>query len=317
MKINQRRAFICGLNGATLKKKEISFLKKYKPWGIILFSRNIKSIDQTQKLTLSIKNIFKNTNYPILIDEEGGRISRLKKIIDTSQHPASFFGNLYNIDKKKFKLYLDVYINQLSYLLKTLGINVNTVPVLDVRRKSTHKIIGDRSFSNNQKIVSKIGDICISKFHKKKIATVIKHIPGHGLAKLDSHKTVPYINKPIKYLKKIDFYTFKNKKSILAMTAHVVFSKIDPNNTVTHSKKMIEIIKKNIGFKNLIISDDLSMKALKYSLKENVNKAFTAGCNIVLHCNGKFQQMLLVAKNSPKINKFILKKTSQFRSIIS
>ena len=314
---NKHRSFVCGIKGMYLSKKEKKFLTKYKPWGIILFSRNIKSIKQTQILTNSIKKIFKNENYPILIDEEGGRVSRLKKFIDNSIFTAKYFGDLYKINNKKFEIYFSVYVKQISYLLRKLGININSVPVLDLRRLKSHNIIGDRSFSSNKKIVSKIGDICIEKFHNNRIATIIKHIPGHGLAKSDSHKKLPIITNKIDYLLKNDFQTFKNKNSLLAMTGHLLFKNIDSNETVTHSIKIIKLIRNKIGFKNLLISDDLSMKALKYSLKKNVKKSFIAGCNLVLHCNGNLKEMLIVAKNSPKIDNFIIKKTSQLSDIIS
>ena len=310
------RSFICGIKGSKLKKNEITFLRKYKPWGIILFSRNIKSLKQTQLLTKSIKLLFKNEKYPIFIDEEGGRVSRLFKFIDSSKFSAEYFGNLYLRDKKKFNIFFKIYIDQISHLLNLLGININTVPVLDVRKKNSHNIIGDRAYSFDKKIVSKIGDLCVSNFHKNNIFTVIKHIPGHGLAKADSHKNLPYIYKKHSYLVKNDFFTFKNKRKSFAMTGHLVFFDIDPHNPVTHSKKIINIIRKKIGFNNLIISDDISMKALKYSVSENTRRAFTAGCNLVLHCNGKLSEMVKVAENSPYINNFIIKKTAQFHSII-
>ena len=315
--MKNRRAFIVGLKSVSLSNKEIIFLKKYKPWGIILFSRNIKSIKQAKILTNSIKKIFKNENYPILIDQEGGRVTRLKKFIDTSIFSAKFFGDLYKKNNKKFEIYFNVYVKQISYLLKTLGININSVPVLDIRRVKSHNVIGDRSYSSNKKIVSKIGDICIEKFHKNRIATIIKHIPGHGLARSDSHKKLPIINQKIEYLLKNDFQTFKNKKSLIAMTGHLLFKNIDNNDSVTHSKKIIKLIRNKIGFKNIIITDDLSMKALKYSLEENVKKSFLAGCNLALHCNANLKEMLIVAKNSPKIDNFIVKKTSQLTEIIS
>ena len=315
--MNNHRSFICGIKGKYLSANEKKFLNKYKPWGIILFSRNIKSIKQTRLLTNSIKKIFNNESYPILIDEEGGRISRLKKFIDNSIYSAKFFGDLYVKNNKKFEIYFNVYVKQIAYLLKTLGININSVPVLDIRRNKSHNIIGDRSYSANKKNISKIGNICIEKFHDNKIATIIKHIPGHGLAKSDSHKKLPIINKNLDYLLKNDFQTFKNKKSIMAMTGHLLFKNIDKINSVTHSKKIIKLIRSKIGFKNLLITDDLSMKALRYSLEENVKKSFLAGCNLALHCNGNLKQMLIVAKNSPKINNFILKKTSQLSDIIS
>tara|TARA_Y100000590_G_scaffold171790_1_gene196468 strand:- start:643 stop:1596 length:954 start_codon:yes stop_codon:yes gene_type:complete len=317
MIIKNYRAFICGIKGKYLSKNEIFFLKKYKPWGIILFSRNINSFDQTKSLIKSIKKIFKNKNYPIIIDEEGGRVSRLKKFIDNSIFSAKFFGDLYKKNNFKFNVYFNVYVKQITYLLKSLGININSVPVLDLRRFNSNDIIGDRSFSTDKKIISKIGDISIKKFHANKIATIMKHIPGHGLTKVDSHKKLPIIDKKLNYLINNDFYTFKNKKSLLAMTGHLLFSSIDKNNNTTHSKKMINIIRKKIGFKNIIITDDLSMKALKNSLKKNVKDSFIAGCNLVLHCNGNLKEMIIVGKNSPKIDNFIIKKTSQLNRIIS
>ena len=244
------KSFICGIKGKYLTKSEKKFLIKYKPWGVILFSRNIISIKQTKILTNSIKKLFKNNNYPILIDEEGGRVTRLKKFIDNSIFTAKYFGDLYSKNNKKFEIYFNVYVKQISYLLRTLGININTVPVLDIRRSKSHSIIGDRSYSSNKKIVSKIGDICIEKFHKNRIATVMKHIPGHGLAKSDSHKNLPIINKKMDYLVKNDFYTFKNKNSLIAMTGHLLFKNIDNTETVTHSKKVVRIIRNKIGFKS-------------------------------------------------------------------
>tara|TARA_B100002052_G_C15776851_1_gene549647 strand:+ start:124 stop:1071 length:948 start_codon:yes stop_codon:yes gene_type:complete len=314
--IKEHRSFICGIKGMYLSDEEKKFLRRYKPWGIILFSRNIKSIKQTQILTNSIKKLFRNENFRILIDEEGGRVSRLRNLIDNSIFTAKYFGDLYKINNKKFEVYFSVYVKQISYLLRTLGININSVPVLDIRRFKSHSIIGDRSYSSNKKIVSKIGDICIQKFHSNRIATIIKHIPGHGLSKSDSHRKLPIINNKIDYLFKNDFNVFKNKSSLLAMTGHLLFKNID-REPVTHSIKIIKLIRNKIGFKNLIITDDLSMKALKYSLEKNVKKSFLAGCNLALHCNGNLKEMLIVAKNSPKIDNFIIKKTSQLSYIIS
>ena len=315
--MNNRRSFIIGIKSTTLSLNEKNFIQKYKPWGVILFSRNIKSLKQAKKLTDQIKNIFKDKNYPILIDQEGGRVNRLKKIFIADPFTGEFFGKLYLSDKKKFFYYYKIFIDQTSSLLKLIGVNINTLPVLDIRRKGSSSIIGDRSFSANAKIVSKIGDICINLFHLRKIATVIKHIPGHGLAKVDSHKLTPRINKNLNYLKINDFNTFKGKTSLFAMTAHVIYSKIDKFNTATHSKKIIQLIRNNIKFKNLIMSDDISMKSLKGSIKDNTIKAFEAGCDLVLHCNGNFKEMNDVATHSPLITKFIIKKTSQFYKIIS
>ena len=315
--MKNRRSFITGLKSTVLQSIEIRFLKKYKPWGVILFSRNIKSIEQTKKLTDDIKKIFNDKKYPILIDQEGGRINRLSKFINTSKFTGEFFGNLYKNNFKKFTTYYKIYIIQTCYLMHMLGVNINTVPILDVRHKKSHNIIGDRSFSSNPKIVSKIGDFCIKEFHKNNIGTIIKHIPGHGLAKVDSHKATPLVKDKFKKLNKIDFFSFKNKKSLFAMTAHIIYKDIDRIYTATHSKKIISLIRNKIKFENLLISDDISMKSLKFPIKLNINKAFNAGCNLVLHCNGKYNEMITVAENSPKINDFIIKKTSQFYKILS
>tara|TARA_B100000902_G_scaffold75426_1_gene80262 strand:- start:1760 stop:2707 length:948 start_codon:yes stop_codon:yes gene_type:complete len=315
--MNNRRSFIIGIKSTKLTIKEKNFLKNYKPWGVILFSRNIKNIEQTLKLTSSIRKVFNDKKYPILIDQEGGRINRLKNIISFDNLTSEFFGDQYVRNYKEFKLIYKLFIDKTSYLLKLIGANINTSPVLDLRLKNASNVIGDRSFSNDPKIVSKIGDYCIQYFHENGIGTVIKHIPGHGLAKVDSHYFTPIINKKQSYLFKKDFIPFKNKKTFFAMTAHIIFNQIDNENTATHSKKLIKLIRNKIGFKNILISDDLSMKSLKGTLKENTIKTFNAGCNLALHCNGNFDEMQVIGKNSPLINKFIIKKTSQFYKILS
>ena len=315
--MNKRRSFIVGISSTKLLPSERSFIKKYKPWGVILFTRNIKSINQTKILTTSIRKIFNDDKYPILIDQEGGRVNRLKNFISFDNLTSEFFGKKFINNKREFVIYYKLFIDKTSFLLKTMGININTSPVLDLRIKGTSNIIGDRSFSNNPKVVSQIGDYCIKYFQQNGIGTVIKHIPGHGLAKVDSHNYTPTVIKNIDYLSKMDFLAFKNKKTFFAMTAHIIFNKIDELNTVTQSHKMIKLIRNKIGFKNILISDDLSMKSLKGNLKKNVIKTFNAGCNLVLHCNGNLKEMKIIAENSPLLNKFLIKKTSQFYKILS
>ena len=315
--MNNRRSFIVGIKSSKLNLKEKLFLKKYKPWGVILFTRNIKSIKQTHKLTSSIRKIFNDKKYPILIDQEGGRVNRLKNIISFDNLTSEFFGQKYVENFKEFKFFYKLFIDKTSYLLKSIGVNINTAPVLDLRVKGASNVIGNRSFSSSPRIVTKIGEYCINYYSENGIGTVIKHIPGHGLAKVDSHLFTPIVNKSLNYLLKKDFSVFKNKKTFFAMTAHIIFNKIDKENTVTHSKKMINLIRKRIGFKNILISDDLSMKGLKSTLRDNTIKTFNAGCNLALHCNGNLKEMEIVAKNSPHINKFISKKTSQFYKILS
>ena len=315
--IKNRKAFITGIKSLKLSTDEKKFLKKHRPWGVILFLRNIKSIKQAKKLTNSIRKIFKDKNYPILIDQEGGRVNRLSNIISFDNLTSEYFGNLFEKDKMKLNIIYKLFIDKTSYLLKLIGANINTVPVLDLRARGASNIIGDRSFSKNKNTVSKMGDLCIKLFHDNSIGTIIKHIPGHGLAKVDSHNFTPIIKKSQKHLNNNDFFTFKNKKSFFAMTAHIVYEKLDNTNTATHSKKIINYIRNKIGFKNILISDDLSMKSLKEDLKTNTVKTFNSGCNIALHCNGNFNEMKIVAENSPLISTFIIKKTSQFYKILS
>ena len=308
-----RKAIIFGIKGTKLTTKERSFFVAEKPWGIILFSRNIKNIYQLRLLINDIKDCVKDRNYPIFIDEEGGRVSRLAKIIDFSLFSQEYFGKLYQRDKKKFLDFYKIYIDKVSDIFKTVGININTVPVLDVKRKDSHKVIGNRSFSPDSKIVTTIGNLCIDLYKKNKIFTVIKHIPGHGLAMCDSHYKIPVIDKKKHELIKKDFIPFKMCKSFFAMTAHIIYKKYDSKNIATHSKIVInKVIRKHINFKGILISDDISMKALKYDLKKNAIMALDAGCNLILHCNGNIKEMANLVKIVPTINKFTQKKTSDF-----
>tara|TARA_B100000029_G_scaffold320496_1_gene312882 strand:- start:5092 stop:6039 length:948 start_codon:yes stop_codon:yes gene_type:complete len=308
-----RKAIIFGIKGYNLTLKERNIFKKYKPWGIILFSRNIKNISQLKNLVTDIKKTFKDSNYPILIDQEGGSVSRLSNIIDLSIFSQKYFANLYKKDRKLFLSIYKIYINKISNIFNYIGINVNTTPVLDVRRKYTHKIIGDRSFSSNPSLVAKLGQVCINLYKKNKIATVVKHVPGHGPAKSDTHFKKPIIKASKKELKKIDFKPFRECKSIFAMTCHAVYAAYDNKNTATHSKIIIQkVIRDYINFKGLVISDDISMKSLNYGLEQNAIKALNAGCNLVLHCNGNINQISKLLRVIPKIDKFTEKKTSYF-----
>jgi len=308
-----KKAIIFGIKEYKLTNEEKSLFKKSKPWGVILFSRNIKNISQLKKLVSDIKEIFKDDKYPILIDQEGGKVCRLNKIIDLSNFSHSFFGKSYIKEKKLFYTRYEIYIRSVCEILKEVGININTVPVLDIRRKKSHNIIGSRSFSENTTIVSNLGKLCIDFYENNKIATVMKHIPGHGLSKLDSHYKTPVINASKKELFKKDFKPFKKNKSLFAMTAHVIYSKYDSYNTATHSKIIIkDVIRNHMNFKGILMSDDISMKSLKYNLEDNALKALNAGCNLVLHCNGNIREMSKLIKVIPRIDKFTQKKTSQF-----
>ena len=312
----KKKAIIISIKGHKLSQREKLLFLKERPWGLILFKRNIKSLNQVKKLITNIKKLTKDNKFPILIDEEGLLVSRMKNIFNHNLD-ANYFGNLFKINQK---LAITLYKNYLVSLcdnLKKIGININTIPVLDVLRNSTSKIIGKRSYSNNEKIVKILGEIAVKKCHDCNVATVIKHIPGHGCSSIDSHLRLPKVNLPIKLLNKKDFYPFRESSAKLAMTAHILYSKIDSVNVSTFSKKIIQnIIRDKIGFKGILMSDDISMKALKYDLITNANKSLAAGCNLVLYCAGDIKDNFKLIKNVPYIDKFTEKKTSEIYKIL-
>ena len=308
----KQKALIISIRGTTLTKKERYLFLKERPWGVILFKRNLKSLEQIKNLTSKIKILTKNKKFPILIDEEGGSVSRLHDIIN-NKISANLVGNLYKKDKILSLKILKHYISSLSQILFNLGININTIPVLDVLRFNTHKIIGNRSFSKDKKIVKILGIKTIQYLHLNKIAGVIKHIPGHGASVSDSHKSTPLVSLSFQKLNEIDFYPFKFAKAKFAMTAHILYSNLDNKNVATMSKKIIrDIIRKKIGCKGILISDDISMKALKFDLLTNAKKSLEAGCNLVLYCAGKTNDNFKLIKSLPYIDKFTTKKTSEF-----
>ncbi len=306
------KALIISIKGTELTKREKILLKDERPWGIILFKRNLKSIAQIKKLTNQIKFLTKNKNFPIMIDEEGVSVSRLTELINHN-FSSNFFGDLYKKDKLFSLKLFKIYLFSLSNFLKDLGFNINTIPVLDILKPYTNKIIRDRSFSKDKKIVKEMGIHTIKYLHSNKFAGIIKHIPGHGSAKSDSHKKMPMVSLDFKTLNNIDFYPFKSSKAKFAMTAHILYKKIDKKNVSTFSKIIIEkIIRKKIGFRGILITDDISMKALKYDLITNAKKSLEAGCNIVLYCSGNINDNFKLIRSLPYIDKFTSKKTSEF-----
>ena len=310
------KAIIVSIKGLKLSSKEKLLLSKEKPWGLILFKRNIKSFTQIKNLVSSIKINTKNKNFPILIDEEGATVSRLRNIFKHNID-SYYFGNLYKYDVKIAENLYKHYLRSLCKNLKKIGININTIPVLDVLRKHTNKIIGKRSFSEKKEIVKNLGELTIKECHSQKIATVIKHIPGHGCSSVDSHLNMPRVNLDQKNLNEIDFYPFKSSSAKLAMTAHILYSRIDSKNVSTFSSKIIKkIIRKKIGFKGILMSDDISMKALKYDLITNAKRSLAAGCNLVLYCSGNIKDNFKLIKSVPYIDKLTIKKTSEIYKIL-
>ena len=308
-----KKAIIISLSGNKLTKTEIDIFKKYRPWGVILFKRNIKDFFQLKKLILSIKKVTRDKKYPILIDEEGGDVSRLQNVINNKNFSQKYFGEIFDLNQIIGSNIYKYYINETCFYLNNLGININTIPVLDRLYKFTHKFLKYRVFSSKIKTIKTLSNICVEICNLNKIATVIKHIPGHGLARADSHKKLPVVTKDLKYLIKNDFKCFKNTQSLFAMTAHILYKKIDSKNCATHSPIIIKkIIRKKIGFKGIIISDDISMKSLKNNVTQNALQALESGCNLALYCQGKSAESLKLLKNIPPIDEFTRKKTSEF-----
>jgi len=307
-----RKPVIIGIKSYKLTQKEKKVIRDQRPWGIILFQRNIKSFEQVKKLTNEIRNCIRDPYYPIMIDEEGGKVSRFSKLVNTKEFSQKFFGSVYEKDFKNGKNIYEYYLNSICSVLKSTGININTVPVMDLLHKSTHKIIKDRSYSKKINTIKSLGRICINILKKNKIASVAKHIPGHGKTNTDSHLKKPIIYDNLKKLNSNDFSAFKNLNSHFVMTAHVLYKKIDPLFVATQSKIIIKnIVRNKLKFKGLIISDDICMRALKGDLIFNAKKTLESGCNLILYCRANINEASKILKSFNKIDKFTLKKTQQ------
>tara|TARA_B100001123_G_C15127899_1_gene954069 strand:- start:9 stop:956 length:948 start_codon:yes stop_codon:yes gene_type:complete len=309
----KRKSIITSVASYSLTKEEESLLSNKKPWGIILFKRNIKNMSQLKELTSRIRFLMKDPCYPIMVDQEGGRVSRLSRIIDTRDFPQNLFGQLFEKNKLLGINSYNEYLYFTCQILKETGININTVPVLDILKSNTHKVIGDRSYSRNLNTINILKKICFAALDKFKIGSVSKHIPGHGCSNVDTHKKLAVVHSSLNSLLKKDFKTFKNINSNFSMTAHIIYKKIDPLNTATHSKVLIKnIIRKKLGFRGILISDDISMKALSGNLVYNAKKAIQSGCNLVLYCKGNIKESSVLLSKIDDIDNFTKKKTSEF-----
>ena len=280
---------IFGLKGHVLSLDEISLIKNNKIYGFIIFERNILNLIQLKKLINHIK-ILTPCNPIIMIDHEGGRVNRFNKIFSQKKYSANYFGNLYSNNKKKFFKESENFINFNIGIFKYLGINTVAYPVADLQYKKTHKVIGDRAFSQNPMIVNKLCEYFISKYQEKGIYCISKHAPGHGLASVDSHFKLPVVKESFKNLLKKDFLCFKNLRSKFFMTAHIKYKFLDFH-TATYSSKIVSLIRKKINFKGLIMTDDICMKALNENLNFKVTQPLLAGCDIILHCSGNINEM--------------------------
>lgn len=302
---NDIKAGIFGIKGTELLSDEIDFFKKVNPLGFILFTRNIENKEQVKKLTADLKKTVSHTSVPILIDQEGGRVQRLLPPIWRQAPNAEIFGKLF-LKKGQETAINAVKLNTalIASELTELGINVNCLPVIDVPVLNAHNIIGDRAFSDNPDINTILGKAVIDSLLEHGIFPIVKHIPGHGRAFVDSHENLPIVDTDVELLEKTDFKPFKElSDSPWAMTAHVVFSKIDKHNPATMSPVVInQTIREYIRFRGFLISDDLSMKALSGSFAEKTIQSLDAGCDAILHCNGNMQEMLKIAEVLPPLS---------------
>lgn len=294
MKTSSPSPVIFGCSGPTLTTEEMDFFREVKPLGFILFKRNIQDKAQVKALIKELKSTLNQKNPPILIDQEGGRVARL-----TAPHwfhpPASVQLVDEDLHESKKRVY-ETY-TKIAQDLVELGITVNCAPLLDLYVSGADPIMGDRTFSPNPHVVADLGASAIQALQDNGIIPVMKHIPGHGAANCDSHEALPLITLSRAELEP-HFIPFReNAFCPWAMTAHIVYSALDPHHSATQSSSVIkEVIRKDIGFKGFLISDDLAMKALRGSFEERAQKSLRAGCDAVLHCSGNMIEMKEIIK---------------------
>lgn len=296
-------ACILGISGNRFSPEEREFFSDCKPFGLILFARNIESPEQVRALTADFRSIVGKSDAPVLIDQEGGRVQRLKPPHWQDYPPAALFENIYRQDAMKGLEAAGLGAALIAYDLSALGINVDCMPVADLRLPEGHGIIGDRAYGKTPDQVATLARVAAEALMQSGVLPVLKHLPGHGRANADSHEDLPVVNTPRKELTETDFEAFWQLNDLpLGMTAHVVYSAIDAERAATVSPIIIaEVIRGQIGFDGLLISDDLSMKALKGSLRSRAEAAIAAGCDINLHCNGKMDEMRDVVIGSPEL----------------
>lgn len=298
------KAFITGVKSSILSADERSFIQDENPWGLILFARNIEDHKQVRKLVDDFRERTGRSNAPVLIDQEGGRVQRLRPPLWESYASGDCLGRLWHADPVAGGRAIHLQSRLIAHDLEQLHINVDCLPVLDVPSDDCHDVIGDRAYSRDPEAVGTMGRHACEGLLEGGVLPVIKHIPGHGRAGADSHKELPQVGAERETLAKSDFIPFKMLNDMpLAMTAHVLYSSIDTEQPATNSRYIIEdIIRKEIGFTGALMTDDLSMEALEGSFEDRTNAAMAAGCDLALHCNGDFREMEQVAAVCPVLH---------------
>lgn len=292
---------VFGLEGLELTKDEMTFFSRESPWGFILFARNIDNPEQVKNLTAQLRVCVGRDDAPIFIDQEGGRVQRFCPPHWKKYPSAAMLGELYARDKTQGARATWLHARLLAFDLLALGVTVNCMPVLDVPSPDGHDVIGDRAYSTNVAQVSCHGSLACEGLLAGGVKPVLKHIPGHGRATADSHFNLPIIETDLESLTKTDFVPFVDLKHIdMAMTAHVIYTAVDADQPATASKKVMnEIIRRQMGYEGLIITDDITMNALSGDLTQRTQSVFAAGCDIVLHCTGRMNEMKEVANATP------------------
>ena len=296
------RAFITGLSGLTISGKEHAFIRAAQPWGLILFKRNISSPDQVAELTSSFRDVV-GWEAPVLVDQEGGRVQRLGPPHWPAFPPGARYGAIYDQDVTTGLAVARLGGRLIAAELNVLRIDVDCAPLADVLVPGADPVIGDRAYGHEPAKVAAIAGAIAEGLMAGAVLPVVKHLPGHGRATADSHHKLPVVDAGRATLEATDFAAFRPLSRLpLGMTAHVVFSSIDPVAPATTSVTMVrEVIRGFIGFQGLLMSDDVSMKALSGTIAERSRAAFAAGCDVVLHCNGDLAEMTEVASVAPML----------------
>jgi beta-N-acetylhexosaminidase len=298
-------AAILGCAGTTLTAEEVAFFRDVKPWGFILFKRNIADPEQVRALTTALRATVGRADAPILIDQEGGRVARLQPPHWKKYPPGRAYGALVANDPLAAREITRLGARLIAHDLASLGINVDCVPVLDVPDPQGHEIIGDRAYGDTPAQVATLGRAAAEGLLAGGVLPIIKHIPGHGRAMSDSHLELPVVKAKLAELEARDFAPFRVLSDMpMAMTAHVVYTAIDRSRPATTSRKAIKkIIRGSLGFDGLLMSDDLSMKALSGDFRQRARDSLSAGCDVVLHCNGDMAEMKAVMSGVGKLSR--------------
>ena len=298
------KAFITGVAGTALSKDEQAFIQAERPWGFILFKRNIETPAQLVSLVEELREVAGAPDAPVLIDQEGGRVQRLSPPHWPVYPAGAVFSRLYDLDSALGLKAARLSARLIADDLGKLGVSVDCLPLADVPVVGADAVIGDRAYGTEPVKVSAIARAVTDGLEEGGILPVLKHIPGHGRATADTHFRLPTVDTDKIELERTDFAAFRPLSDLpMAMTAHVVFSAFDPAQPATTSATMIErVIRGVIGFQGLLMSDDVSMNALAGSVAERTRAIVAAGCDMVLHCNGKLDEMRHVARETPELS---------------